>query len=231
MTAAQFQTLEPAPADELLRARFEALAEWGIALADALRDRACGQRRRGRGGRAAPSGLPVRPRASDPRMTSAVRPPARRLSAVTDGSAHSITSPSRPSSGSGSCGSMRSSASTSELGDGGRLDPVAVGRDDVPRRVLASRSARSRPRRRRCSRRTARARRDRACGTSSASRDRRSAPAAATRCSSFETLRKTFTIVVPSSTSIRSHSTMWPGRRFQTFSGASSSIRTATTSS
>lgn len=35
MTAAQFQTLEPAPADELLRARFEVLAEWGIALADA----------------------------------------------------------------------------------------------------------------------------------------------------------------------------------------------------
>jgi hypothetical protein len=35
MTAAQFQTLEPASADELLRARFEVLAEWGIALADA----------------------------------------------------------------------------------------------------------------------------------------------------------------------------------------------------
>ena len=35
MTAAQFQTLEPASADELLRARFEALAEWGIPLADA----------------------------------------------------------------------------------------------------------------------------------------------------------------------------------------------------
>ena len=35
MTAAQFQTLEPASADELLRARFEALAEWGISLADA----------------------------------------------------------------------------------------------------------------------------------------------------------------------------------------------------
>jgi hypothetical protein len=36
MTAAQFQTLEPSTADELLRARFEVLAEWGIALADAL---------------------------------------------------------------------------------------------------------------------------------------------------------------------------------------------------
>ena len=36
MTAAQFQTLEPASADELLRARFEALAEWGIPLADAI---------------------------------------------------------------------------------------------------------------------------------------------------------------------------------------------------
>jgi hypothetical protein len=35
VTAAQFQTLEPASADELLRARFEALAEWGIPLADA----------------------------------------------------------------------------------------------------------------------------------------------------------------------------------------------------
>ncbi len=35
MTAAQFQTLLPAPADELLRARFEVLAEWGIALEDA----------------------------------------------------------------------------------------------------------------------------------------------------------------------------------------------------
>ncbi len=35
MTAAQFQTLEPASADELLRARFEALAEWGIPLVDA----------------------------------------------------------------------------------------------------------------------------------------------------------------------------------------------------
>ncbi len=35
MTAAQFQTLEPAAAGELVRARFEALAEWGIPLADA----------------------------------------------------------------------------------------------------------------------------------------------------------------------------------------------------
>jgi len=35
MTAAQFQTLEPALVDELLRARFEALADWGIPLADA----------------------------------------------------------------------------------------------------------------------------------------------------------------------------------------------------
>lgn len=35
MTAAQFQTLAPASADELLRARFEALAEWGMPLADA----------------------------------------------------------------------------------------------------------------------------------------------------------------------------------------------------
>lgn len=41
MTAAQFQTLAPAPADELLRirfvhARFEVLAEWGIPTDDAL---------------------------------------------------------------------------------------------------------------------------------------------------------------------------------------------------
>lgn len=35
MTAAQFQTLEQGEGDELLRARFEALAEWGIPLADA----------------------------------------------------------------------------------------------------------------------------------------------------------------------------------------------------
>ena len=35
LTAAQFQTLGPASADELLRARFEALAEWGMPLADA----------------------------------------------------------------------------------------------------------------------------------------------------------------------------------------------------
>ena len=35
MTAAQFQTLEQGSADEMLRARFEALAEWGIPLADA----------------------------------------------------------------------------------------------------------------------------------------------------------------------------------------------------
>lgn len=35
MTAAQLQALGPAAADELQRARFEALAEWGIPLADA----------------------------------------------------------------------------------------------------------------------------------------------------------------------------------------------------
>ena len=35
MIAAQHHTLEQASADELLRARFEALAEWGIPLADA----------------------------------------------------------------------------------------------------------------------------------------------------------------------------------------------------
>ena len=34
MTAAQFQALGPAAADELQRARFEALAEWGIPLED-----------------------------------------------------------------------------------------------------------------------------------------------------------------------------------------------------
>lgn len=36
MTAAQFELLEPSSAEELLRARFEALAEWGCPLADAL---------------------------------------------------------------------------------------------------------------------------------------------------------------------------------------------------
>ena len=36
MTAAQFELLEPASVEELLRARFEALAEWGCPLADAL---------------------------------------------------------------------------------------------------------------------------------------------------------------------------------------------------
>jgi hypothetical protein len=35
MTAAQLQALGPAAADELQRARFEALAEWGIPLVDA----------------------------------------------------------------------------------------------------------------------------------------------------------------------------------------------------
>jgi hypothetical protein len=35
VTAAQLQALEPASADELLRARFEALAEWGLPLAEA----------------------------------------------------------------------------------------------------------------------------------------------------------------------------------------------------
>lgn len=35
MTAAQFQVLAPASAGELVRARFEALAEWGIPLEDA----------------------------------------------------------------------------------------------------------------------------------------------------------------------------------------------------
>jgi hypothetical protein len=36
MTAAQFELLTPASAEELLRARFEALADWGCPLADAL---------------------------------------------------------------------------------------------------------------------------------------------------------------------------------------------------
>ena len=35
MTAARLETLEHVLPDELLRARFEALAEWGITLADA----------------------------------------------------------------------------------------------------------------------------------------------------------------------------------------------------
>ena len=35
MSAAHVQTLEPASTDEMLRARFEALAEWGIPLIDA----------------------------------------------------------------------------------------------------------------------------------------------------------------------------------------------------
>lgn len=41
MTAAQFQTLAPAAADELQRARFEALAEWGFPLADARQIAGC----------------------------------------------------------------------------------------------------------------------------------------------------------------------------------------------
>ena len=36
MTAAQFELLQPASAEELLRARFEALAETGCPLGDAL---------------------------------------------------------------------------------------------------------------------------------------------------------------------------------------------------
>ncbi len=36
MTAAQFEVLAPSEAEELLRARFEAFAEWGCPLDDAL---------------------------------------------------------------------------------------------------------------------------------------------------------------------------------------------------
>ena len=36
MTAAQFELLGPTAAEELLRARFEALAEWGCPIDDAL---------------------------------------------------------------------------------------------------------------------------------------------------------------------------------------------------
>jgi hypothetical protein len=36
MTAAQFELIGSSAAEELLRARFEALAEWGCPLADAL---------------------------------------------------------------------------------------------------------------------------------------------------------------------------------------------------
>ncbi|MGZ8688718.1 MAG: hypothetical protein ACXWZP_09855 [Gaiellaceae bacterium] len=41
MTAAQFETLGPSDADELLRARFEALAEWNIPLDEARAIAAC----------------------------------------------------------------------------------------------------------------------------------------------------------------------------------------------
>jgi hypothetical protein len=36
MTAAQFELLGPTAAEQLLRARFEALAEWGCPIGDAL---------------------------------------------------------------------------------------------------------------------------------------------------------------------------------------------------
>lgn len=36
MTAAQFEVLAPSEAEALLRARFEAFAEWGCPLEDAL---------------------------------------------------------------------------------------------------------------------------------------------------------------------------------------------------
>ncbi len=36
MTAAQFELLGPAAAEEILRARFEVLAEWGCPLGEAL---------------------------------------------------------------------------------------------------------------------------------------------------------------------------------------------------
>jgi hypothetical protein len=36
MTAAQFELLGPTAAEQLLRARFEALAEWGCPIDDAL---------------------------------------------------------------------------------------------------------------------------------------------------------------------------------------------------
>ena len=119
----------------------------------------------------------------------------------------------------------------SNLPDRRRLDPVAVGRDDVPRRPLG----------RRLRERLLVGRdvlvvalvdvevglaelpallRDRAI------RSRNRLP-----CSSRETLRKTLTIVVPSSVSMRSNSLMCCGRRLQTSFGARSSIRTVTTSS
>ena len=41
MTAAQFGTIEPTAADELLRARFEALAEWGMPFEDARMIASC----------------------------------------------------------------------------------------------------------------------------------------------------------------------------------------------
>ena len=106
-------------------------------------DRACGRRRRGRGGRAAASRLPVR--ASCSRSSRSDRGEAGGGLAPDRASGRRgrraccssrPSRPSRPSSGSGSCGSMRSSASTSKRGDRGRLDPVAIGRHDVPRRVV-----------------------------------------------------------------------------------------------
>ena len=75
MTAAQLQTLNPVSADELLRARyvrarFEALAEWGIPLADARAIADSRQRGHRRGGGAAALRLPSRPRASDSRIAA-----------------------------------------------------------------------------------------------------------------------------------------------------------------
>ena len=109
-----------------------------------------------------------------------------------------------------------------ELRDGVGLDPVPVGRHHVPGAQSVEVSARASSYAARYSSKRARtsrsARRNfqRFSGWSIRSCRR-------LRCSSFETLRKTFTSAVPSSTSIRSHSRMWPGLRRQTSSGASPS--------
>jgi len=41
MTTAQFETIESSAADELLRARFETLAEWGMPFEDARMIASC----------------------------------------------------------------------------------------------------------------------------------------------------------------------------------------------
>ena len=75
-----------------------------------------------------------------------------------------------------------------------RVDPLVVGRDDVPRGPLRARRRDGRPRRPSCSRPSTRARRGRRRRTSSACRVVRAGRGSGCFCSSLETCRKNLRI-------------------------------------